>query len=314
MSHRPPPGAIRRALVEGLPRSAVAVTASGDSPELRRTLSILRDRTDVIGAELLLVLDRWPDDTNASGHRALDAFVDLLVFEPGGDRAAMVNAAARATAAEVLVLTRIGAAPSIRWIPELVGPFTRSPHLACVGGPVEPIFEAGAVPRWYRRLRASRPELDPSPLHRLPDGVREYVDTAGALPRPLPSPANVAWSRSWLLDNPFEAGVASMGDPAADLHAALRLLEVGGRIAHAPAALVHLEVPPSETAEQAVERELRARATGMSAALRALGKPVPAIESDPWPGPWRRLAPRSVRIGRRLARAHAEALQGASNA
>ena len=84
MPHHPPPGATRRALVEGLPRSAVAVTASGDSPELRRTLSILRDRTDEIGAELLLVLDRWPDDTDASGRRALDAFVDLLVFEPGG--------------------------------------------------------------------------------------------------------------------------------------------------------------------------------------------------------------------------------------
>ncbi len=300
--------------MEGLPRSAVAVTASGDSPELRRTLSILRDRTDEIGAELLLVLDRWPDDTDASGRRALDAFVDLLVFEPGGDRGAMVNAAARATAAEVLVLTRIGVEPSLVWLRELVGPFTRSPRLTCVGGPVEPIFEAGAVPRWYRHLRASRSELDPSPLHRLPDGVREYVETAGALPGPLPSPANVAWRRSWLLDNPFVTGLASMGDPAADLHAALRLLEVDGRIVHAPAALVHLEVRPSETTEQAVERELRVRAAGLSAALRALGKAVPTIGSDPWPGPWRRLAPRSVRIGRRLARAHAEALEEASNA
>lgn len=300
--------------MEDPPRTAVALTAPGDSPELRRTLRVLRDRTDAIGAELLLVLDRWPDDPDASGHRALDAMVDLLVFEPGGDRGAAVNAAARATSAEVLVLTRIGAEPSHAWLPELVSPFERAPHPACVGGPVEPVFESGAVPRWYRRLRERRPELDPSPIHRLPDGVREYAELEGARPASLPSAANVAWLRSWLLDNPFEAALAPMGNPAADLHAALRLLEVGGAIIHAPAAVVHLQVPASETTEQAVERELRARAAGTAAALRALGRAVPVMRTKPWPGPWRRLAPRSVRIGRRLARAHAEALQGASNA
>ena len=76
-------------------------------------------------------------------------------------------------------------------------------------------------------------------------------------------------------------GLASTRDPAADLHAALRPLEVDGQILHAPAALVHFEVPPSETTEQAVERQLRVRAAAVAAALRALGKAVPAIGSDP---------------------------------
>lgn len=108
-------------------------------------------------------------------------------------------------------------------------------------------------------------------------------------------------------------GLAPIRDPAADLHVALRPLAVDGRILHAQAAQVHFEVPPSETTEQAVERQLRVRAAAGAAALRALGTAVPAIGSDPWPGPERPLALRWVRIGRRLARAHAEALQGVSN-
>lgn len=312
MSSRCPLGTTRRDLLPDLPRTAVALTASGDGPELRRTLSVLRDRTAAVGAELLLVLDRWSDDPGASAHDALEAMVDLVVLEPGGDRGAAVNAAARATSAEVLVLTRIGADPSQAWLRELVAPFRRAPHLTCVGGPVEPVFTGGVVPRWYRRLGAHRLELDPSPVHRLPEGAREYVASESFAPGPLPSAANVAWRRDWLLESPFERNLAPMDSPAADIHAALRAREGGHRIAHAPNAVMHLEVPVAKITEEAVERELRARATGMAAALRGLGQAAPAAGESAWAGPWLRLAPRSVRIGRRLARVHAEASQAAS--
>lgn len=300
-----------------LPRAAVALTAKSDDANLRRSLQALGDQTRPLGAELLLVLDQWPDDPGAEGRRELESLVDVLVLAPGGGRAAAVNAAVRATSAEVLALTEVGIQPSTLWLEELIRPFARDPQLACVGGAVEAIYADGPAPRWFRQIQATRPELDPSPLHRLPEGALEYAPptTARSLGGSAPSRSSVAWRREALVEQPFEESLDVAGD-AADLHAALRLLLTGGSIAHAPHALVHAPVGAADLTEAAAEETLRRRGRCTAAAFEALGLPVHAQEV-PSPGlaeTWLRARPTFGRAERRLARAHEEGLREGTTA
>lgn len=301
------------------PSTTVVLTACGDDRGLRETLANVRLQADLVGAQVLLVVNAWPDDLGHDARQALEGLADQMLFEPRTGKSHALNTAIGATVSEVLAFTDDDATPSGRWLEELLTPLARDPELAGVGGPVEPVFPAAGSPPWYRRLIRRHATHFLGPKHHLGDDAREYGVPSGGSISPVPLGANVAWRRTWLVDHPYRPDLGPNRETGLrggeDTLVALEILEAGGRIAYAPRAVVHHPVDPARMTEAFVTDGYRSQGVEYARVLTALGRSPAETDlaklrrsamAQPLKDAWRQLAgPEYRRIKRGCNRAFA---------
>lgn len=275
-ARRRPPQAPRPAGAPPLPRTTVVVTACGDDRGLRGTLAALRRQVDRVGAELLLVVNTWPDDLGHAARQALEGFTDVLLFEPRTGKSHALNTAVRATTSEVLAFTDDDAMPAERWLEAILEPFAADPRLAGVGGPVEPVFPAAGATPWYRRLVRHRGTHFLGPKHDLGPIAQDYELPRGDSVSPVPLGASVAWRRTWLERFPYRPELGPNRETGMrggeDTCLAIEVMEAGGRVVYAPRAKVYHPVTPERMTEEAVLAAFEAQGKEYARVLGCLGR------------------------------------------
>lgn len=293
-------------------RVTVVITAWKDSPELRRTIAVVRRQARRAGATSLLMFNAWQDDVPHSALVELEREVDQVLFEPRPGKSIALNTAVLAVPCEVMVFTEDKIVPSEDWLARLVAPFEADKHLAGAGGPVERVYKDG--PSWFRNLESDGLGLKRvQGGHYMGDSYRLYDRPGEDELGPVPTGKNYAWRRNWLERFPFRENLGANRVTGTcggeDVCLGLQVLQAGGRVAYVPRAVMYDPVEQAEIRLDHLRRRYGASGREVARILRALGRPVPepgrigsAFEGITDTLAW--LGPPGVRIRRELGRTY----------
>ncbi len=198
-------------------------------------LASLRRQVCPEGLEILLVDNNSADGTREAAARWQTALPNLrVVFEPQQGLSHARNRGLREAHSPLIAYLDDDALAGPSWARGIVAGFKDRPEVACVGGPVELLWQAGR-PTWLPdRYSSLYTELELGPAARFLD-EREYL--VGA---------NLAFRRNWLLEQGgFAAFLGRRGDcllSGEEAAVLRRVFETGQRIFYSPRARVQHRV------------------------------------------------------------------------
>ncbi|MEM6673957.1 MAG: glycosyltransferase [Planctomycetota bacterium] len=260
------------------PSVTVVVTACSVDRGLGETLTAVAAQAQPLGAESLLVFNCAESALPAEDVRSMAEIVDRVLFveEPGKSNA--LNAAARASDADVLAFTDDDAMPRPGWLEALIDPFGADSELAGVGGPVVPVFPDGPPPRWYRQLVSNKSTHFLGPKHDLGPEPIEYELPLGDSVSPVPLGANCAWSRTWLERFPYRPELgpnrATGMRGGEDTCLAIEVMQAGGCVRYAPDAIVEHPVTPERLTQKYVIDGFQVQGSELPVIMEQLGRKI----------------------------------------